>query len=50
MPVLNIKVEVIDSTLDKIEDKLGLGTYDVIEELEIAAKARYMELRKEALK
>jgi hypothetical protein len=50
MPALKLKaIETSDKTLDTIEEKLGLGTYDVIEELEKVAYARLHELREEAL-
>lgn len=49
MPSLRLKgIETTDSTLDLIEEKLGLGTYEVIEELEKVAYARLQELRAEA--
>ena len=45
MPILRIKgVEAFDSSLERIEKNLGLGVYEVIEELEKVAQERYQEL------
>ena len=49
MPNLRLKgIETTDSTLDLLEEKLGLGLYQVIEELEIAAQEKLNELKLKA--
>lgn len=49
MPALKLEsIEVSDTTLDLIEEELGIGTYDLIKELEEVAKEKLNELRREA--
>ena len=49
MPNLHLKgIETTDTTLDLIEEKLNMDSYEVIEELEKVAYERLVELREEA--
>jgi len=47
MPVLNIKVETTDSTLDLLENKMDMDIYEVIDILEGVAIQKLRELREE---
>lgn len=49
MPSLKLKgLEVAESTLERIENNLGLGVYEVIEQLEQSAQDKLNEIISES--